>query len=1078
MFMKKRRAFTIVQIFLLFVCCLVCALFSACDLLPGDSSCTHASVIETEKNRVKASCDKEGGYDIYFSCADCGAALGIEHRAIEALGHDIVHHDGKEASCTESGYAAYDTCTRCNYTTYKEIPETGHTWGEPFVEEGGVEPTCIHGGWYFEVVNCTKCGEQFSREYYEFEALGHDMKTIPGKTATCGDVGWETYEVCTCCGDSTYVEIPSKNHANVTTTTTYTDSTCTKAGGCDIVVTCNDCGKITYEEHTPYDLAQHVRATEIKENEKIADCYNAGGYDLVVHCTNPECSYEFSRRHFDVPITHVPSAAVRENVVEPTYGYQNTGTDGSYDEVTYCSLCKEKISTTPKVLKITAEEYYSQYDYLEFSATSNKPENLTDNGDGTYTMTAKTNSGTRVRLLIEGEIGELDGGWGSFDENTKVYLLDALPGINYIEYNVDTTSKKNFLFGGYVSLKGDASVQTFDGLLNFSSVEVSRGVTALGTELRLYPNFLSFNELGASADVVYMRFYFCDEMSKLKDIKMNETMYTNSFTASYVPGDWYDGRLEKSGDEFGFPLLILVDNPKALAGENIYYRDVGNFADVEFGDIIDVNGNRFDRMSRYVQAGDQIEVTIGSCTKLLELCTKTFDGDSLYETSPAMYIQSTGTQNVLVVPVTFLDQEERIDEEWMSVLKGILGNVIEEGGEVKKYSLTNGNTSLSKFMSTSSYGKFTTNSLITEPYVIQGNGSDYYDVSFSQKLAGEISDWLKTLTLDRAAFDQDNDGYYDVVLFVNTLLLGDGGYEGYKQAGMSGAYEGAFYTDYEKAGTHESPTVNTFINISGLKLCSTEKEVTEENAETYTFIHEFGHVLGLQDYYANGEQINTLGYFDMEADNKGDWNSYTKYLLGWIEPTIVDGKEDEVKITIQSYSTHGDAIVIHALDYDAKGTPFDEYIIIDLFAHDGLYAKDASAFGLENAVGVRVYHVNSVYDVCGEDGGYILPHHRVSSYSTYASQGKYLIEMVQKGNVNTFMNYVENPSYETTQGYRVDADDLFYAGDTFSVDAYDNFFHNGKMDNGMDFGYAIKIEEIVEKGADSTATIVISKKKA
>lgn len=142
--MKKRRTFTIVQVFLLFICCFVCALFSACDLLPvpgessfDESSCAHASVIETEKNRVKASCEKEGGYDIYFSCADCGAALGVEHHTIEALGHDIVHHDGKEASCTESGYEAYDTCKRCKYTTYKEISEAGHTWGEPFVEEGG-----------------------------------------------------------------------------------------------------------------------------------------------------------------------------------------------------------------------------------------------------------------------------------------------------------------------------------------------------------------------------------------------------------------------------------------------------------------------------------------------------------------------------------------------------------------------------------------------------------------------------------------------------------------------------------------------------------------------------------------------------------------------------------------------------------------------------------------------------------------------------------------------------------------------------------------------------------------------------
>ena len=43
----------------------------------------------------------------------------------EIEGHDIEYHDGKEATCTEDGYDAYETCSRCDYTTLSVIPALG-----------------------------------------------------------------------------------------------------------------------------------------------------------------------------------------------------------------------------------------------------------------------------------------------------------------------------------------------------------------------------------------------------------------------------------------------------------------------------------------------------------------------------------------------------------------------------------------------------------------------------------------------------------------------------------------------------------------------------------------------------------------------------------------------------------------------------------------------------------------------------------------------------------------------------------------------------------------------------------------
>jgi hypothetical protein len=48
--------------------------------------------------------------------------------AIPALDHDYISHDPKAATCTEIGWNAYETCSRCDYTTYEEIPALGHSY--------------------------------------------------------------------------------------------------------------------------------------------------------------------------------------------------------------------------------------------------------------------------------------------------------------------------------------------------------------------------------------------------------------------------------------------------------------------------------------------------------------------------------------------------------------------------------------------------------------------------------------------------------------------------------------------------------------------------------------------------------------------------------------------------------------------------------------------------------------------------------------------------------------------------------------------------------------------------------------
>ena len=101
--------------------------------------------------------------------------------------HDIVTHEAKTATCVDIGWNAYETCSRCDYSTYSEIPATGeHTggtatctskatcdvchgeYGEVDADNHGeteirdaVEPTTSADG-YTGDTYCKSCGEKLS----------------------------------------------------------------------------------------------------------------------------------------------------------------------------------------------------------------------------------------------------------------------------------------------------------------------------------------------------------------------------------------------------------------------------------------------------------------------------------------------------------------------------------------------------------------------------------------------------------------------------------------------------------------------------------------------------------------------------------------------------------------------------------------------------------------------------------------------------------------------------------------------------------------------------------------------------
>ena len=87
----------------------------------------------------------------YYYCSGCGGFFADENGEtpitepfdVDALGHDYVNHDGKDPTCTEGGWSAYQTCTRCDYTSYEALAALGHD----LLNHEGKVPTCTEGGW-------------------------------------------------------------------------------------------------------------------------------------------------------------------------------------------------------------------------------------------------------------------------------------------------------------------------------------------------------------------------------------------------------------------------------------------------------------------------------------------------------------------------------------------------------------------------------------------------------------------------------------------------------------------------------------------------------------------------------------------------------------------------------------------------------------------------------------------------------------------------------------------------------------------------------------------------------------------
>ena len=188
------------------------------------------------QHAAKAPTCTEIGWNAYETCSRCDYTTYAE---LPALNHNLVNHDAKAPTCTEIGWDAYETCSRCDYTTRKELPALNHA----LEQHAAQAPTCTEIGWdAYEA--CSRFGCDYTTRK-ELPALNHALEQHAAKAPTCTEIGWDAYETCSRCDYTTYAELPALNHDLVQHAAKA--PTCTEIGW-DAYKTCSRCDYTTYAE--------------------------------------------------------------------------------------------------------------------------------------------------------------------------------------------------------------------------------------------------------------------------------------------------------------------------------------------------------------------------------------------------------------------------------------------------------------------------------------------------------------------------------------------------------------------------------------------------------------------------------------------------------------------------------------------------------------------------------------------------------------------------------------------------------------------------------------------------------------
>jgi len=405
------------------------------------------------------------------------------------------------------------------------------------------------------------------------------------------------------------------------------------------------------------------------------------------------------------------------------------------------------------------------------------------------------------------------------------------------------------------------------------------------------------------------------------------------------------------------PFPINISQPDGtqltihLQGDEFYH-----FQTTEDGYLLKANADGYLTYATLNSAGETVESTviarnIANRTTAEAQYVKTINKSALLQKAqttaqksrilvtganqPRRAYPLNGSPKALVILANFKDKAFTVPSPQISYQ-----NLLTQSG----YSANGGTGSAKDYFMSSTYGKFAPDFVVVGPVTLPQNLT-YYGTNSGGTAGNDTNPGQMIVDacaaadaagLDFTQFDTDNDGYVDNVFVY---------YAGYNEA-----EGGAANTIWPHRWSITDAGITTGITFDGKKIndysCTSElKGTTGTNmCGIGTFCHEFGHVIGLPDYYdTSGTQTNTLNEWDImdygAYSNNGCtppvYSAYDRFFLGYLTPEQISTPSDITLLPLYQgktapANTNNQAYLLSATTHNLNGaapSPAEFFIV-------------------------------------------------------------------------------------------------------------------------------------------------------
>ena len=472
---------------------------------------------------------------------------------------------------------------------------------------------------------------------------------------------------------------------------------------------------------------------------------------------------------------------------------------------------------------------------------------------------------------------------------------------------------------------------------------------------------------------------------------------------------------------------------------------------------------------------------------------------------------STGDVNLLVIPVWFTDSSTFIKD---NSKKETVRSDIE-----KTYFGKNTDTmwrSVKTYYEEESHQNLSLSGKVSNWYEC-GKSYKYYAQDPASKDSGapktaalvkDAVDWYfnNNSGESRLNYDADGDGYLDGVM----LIYAAPDYASLQNDDYTNLWAFCFWIQEAKEQNPNKPGVNAFFWASYDYMYGSEVAFTKTgsvyhggdtahcNLDAHSYIHEMGHMFGLEDYYDySNNSYQPAAAFSMQDHNVGGHDPFSVYALGWGKAYIPN---ESITINLKPFTSSGEMILLTP-NWNGYNSPFDEYFLLEYYTADGLNTFDTTYRYMADsrkrypegskASGIRLWHVDArlLYTATGlfsEKQITTIPdltingvHQRVVAMmsNTYYDGSSYSesycsVLGTQYADYNLLQLIRNNRMADYQPSDFLSESSLFTKGDSFSMNSYARQFVNyGKLNSKKELGFTFKVNSC----DDSSASISIEK---